>query len=129
MGYDNLTAIDWIFEYTKERQRIRHLYASNKGLFGYVRKVLDASHIWIILILTGIAVGVIAACIDVASSWLGDIKTGYCRTGGEGGKFYLNKSFCCWGYDGSFSSLPPDSYCMANLPSRFIRVSALDTVA
>ncbi|KAG5302510.1 chloride channel protein [Histoplasma capsulatum G186AR] len=99
VGYDNLTAIDWIFEYTKERQRIRHLYASNKGLFGYVRKVLDASHIWIILILTGIAVGVIAACIDVASSWLGDIKTGYCRTGGEGGKFYLNKSFCCWGYD------------------------------
>ncbi|KKZ66309.1 chloride channel 3 [[Emmonsia] crescens] len=99
VGYDNLTAIDWIFEYTKERQRIRHLYASNKGLLGYVRKVLDASHIWVILIITGITVGVIAACIDIASNWLGDIKTGYCRTGGEGGRFYLNKSFCCWGYD------------------------------
>ncbi|OAX84400.1 hypothetical protein ACJ72_01232 [Emergomyces africanus] len=99
VGYDNLTAIDWIFEYTKERQRIRHLYASSKGLLGYVRKALDASHIWVILIITGIAVGVIAACIDIASNWLGDIKTGYCRTGGEGGRFYLNKSFCCWGYD------------------------------
>ncbi|OJD27909.1 hypothetical protein ACJ73_00702 [Blastomyces percursus] len=99
VGYDNLTAIDWIFEYTKERQRIRHLYASSKGLLGYVRKVLDASHIWVILIITGIVVGVIAACIDIASNWLGDIKTGYCRTGSEGGRFYLNKSFCCWGYD------------------------------
>ncbi|OJD17176.1 hypothetical protein AJ78_02720 [Emergomyces pasteurianus Ep9510] len=99
VGYDNLTAIDWIFEYSKERQRIRHLYASSKGLLGYVRKVLDASHIWVILIMTGIAVGVIAACIDIASNWLGDIKTGYCRAGGEGGQFYLNKSFCCWGYD------------------------------
>ncbi|KAK2753107.1 hypothetical protein FQN55_005067 [Onygenales sp. PD_40] len=99
VGYDNLTAIDWIFEYTKERQRLRHLYSSSKGLLGYARKVLDASHIWLVLILTGISVGIIAACIDIASNWLGDIKTGYCRAGLEGGKFYLNKSFCCWGYE------------------------------
>ncbi|KAK2799168.1 hypothetical protein FQN50_008557 [Emmonsiellopsis sp. PD_5] len=99
VGYDNLTAIDWIFEYTKERQRLRHLYSSSKGLLGYARKVLDASHIWLVLILTGISVGIIAACIDIASNWLGDIKTGYCRTGLEGGRFYLNKSFCCWGYE------------------------------
>ncbi|EEH22930.2 hypothetical protein PABG_05141 [Paracoccidioides brasiliensis Pb03] len=99
VGYDNLTAIDWIFEYSKERQRIRHLYSSNKGLIGYVRKVLDASNIWFILIVTGITTGVIAACIDIASNWLGDIKTGYCHTGAEGGRFYLNKNFCCWGYE------------------------------
>ncbi|KAL1955869.1 hypothetical protein VTO42DRAFT_8027 [Malbranchea cinnamomea] len=99
VGYDNLTAIDWIFEYTKERQRLRHLYSSNKGLIGYIRQLVDASHIWVVLILTGIAVGVLAACIDIASNWLGDIKTGYCRSGIEGGKFYLNRNFCCWGYD------------------------------
>ena len=84
VGYDDLTAIDWIFEYTKERQRLRYLYSSATGLFGYAQQMLDASQIWIVLIATGVASGVLAAGIDIASDWLADIKTGYCRTG-EGG--------------------------------------------
>lgn len=100
VGYDNLTAIDWIFEYTKERQRIRLLHSGNKGVVGYLRLLLDAGHVWLVLIATGIVVGVLAACIDIASNWLGDIKIGYCRSGPEGGAFYLNRSFCCWGYEG-----------------------------
>ncbi|KAF7620546.1 putative voltage-gated chloride channel [Aspergillus flavus] len=99
VGYDDLTAIDWIFEYTKERQRKRHLYSHGQGAVGYVLKFLDASNVWIVLIATGILVGIIAAFIDVASDWLGDLKTGYCKNGAGGGKFYLNKSFCCWGHD------------------------------
>ncbi|GAB1204872.1 hypothetical protein APSETT445_003536 [Aspergillus pseudonomiae] len=99
VGYDDLTAIDWIFEYTKERQRKRHLYSHGQGAVGYVFKFLDASNVWIVLIATGILVGIIAAFIDVASDWLGDLKTGYCKNGAGGGKFYLNKSFCCWGHD------------------------------
>ncbi|KAI9934907.1 hypothetical protein ASPWEDRAFT_53976 [Aspergillus wentii DTO 134E9] len=99
VGYDNLTAIDWIFEYTKERQRKRLLYSSGQGLVGYVRRLLDASNVWLVLIATGISVGIIAAAIDVASDWLGDLKTGYCKNGRGGGKFYLNRNFCCWGHD------------------------------
>ncbi|KAI9885508.1 MAG: hypothetical protein M1823_002690 [Watsoniomyces obsoletus] len=100
VGYDDMTAIDWIFEYTKERQRLRALLSSTSGLVGYVRQLLDASQIWMVLIGTGIAAGIIAACIDIASDWLGDLKTGYCRNGQQGGKFYLNKGFCCWGLEG-----------------------------
>jgi chloride channel 3/4/5 len=99
VGYEDMTAIDWIFEYTKERQRIRDLYSSATGLIGYVQQMLDASQIWVVLILTGLTVGFIAAAIDIASDWLGDIKNGYCSAGDDGGKFYLNKHFCCWGYD------------------------------
>ncbi|KAI2463003.1 chloride channel [Annulohypoxylon bovei var. microspora] len=99
VGYEDLTAIDWIFEYTKERQRLRVLYSSATGIIGYIQQLLDSSQIWLILVLTGIAVGALAAGIDVASDWLGDIKTGYCASGPEGGAFYLNKQFCCWGYD------------------------------
>lgn len=101
VGYDDLTAIDWIFEYTKERQRKRLLYSTGQGILGHVRQLLDASHVWLVLIATGIAVGVLAASIDIASNWLGDIKTGYCKNGRGGGKFYLNKSFCCWGHEGN----------------------------
>ncbi|OTB20378.1 hypothetical protein K445DRAFT_312826 [Daldinia sp. EC12] len=99
VGYEDLTAIDWIFEYTKERQRLRVLYSSATGIVGYIQQLLDSSQAWVILVLTGIAVGGLAAAIDVASDWLGDIKTGYCKSGPEGGAFYLNKQFCCYGYD------------------------------
>ncbi|TQW00355.1 chloride channel protein 3, 4 [Cordyceps javanica] len=99
VGYDDLTAIDWIFEYTKERQRLRVLTANTSGLVGYVRKLLDASQVWVVMILTGLAVGAIAALINITTDWLGDLKLGYCASGPEGGHFYLNKSFCCYGYD------------------------------
>ena len=101
VGYDDLTAIDWIFEYTKERQRLRILSSNTHGLVGYFRQLLDASHVWIVLILTGVTVGVLAAAINIASDWLGDIKFGFCKQGEQGGQFYLNKGFCCWGHDGS----------------------------
>lgn len=100
VGYDDLTAIDWIFEYTKERQRKRLQYSTGQGIVGQLRKFLDASNVWFVLVATGVAVGVIAAFIDVASDWLADLKTGYCTNGKGGGKFYLNRSFCCWGHDG-----------------------------
>lgn len=99
VGYEDLTTIDWIFEYTKERQRLRILYANTSGLIGYARRLLDASHVWLVLIATGILVGVLAASIDTVSLWLGDIKSGYCKNGADGGRFYLHQEFCCWGHD------------------------------
>ncbi|KAL1606452.1 chloride channel [Paraconiothyrium brasiliense] len=98
VGYDDLTAIDWIFEYAKERQRLRYLYSSASGILGHVKQIADASQIWIILIAAGVLSGGIAAFIDVASDWLGDLKTGYCSNVNGDGRFYLNKGFCCWGY-------------------------------
>jgi chloride channel 3/4/5 len=99
VGYEDMTAIDWIFEYTKERQRLRMLYSNATGILGYAQQFWDASQVWIILILTGLAAGLCAAGIDVVSDWLGDLKTGYCSGNEDGGHFYLNKYFCCYGYD------------------------------
>ncbi|CAK7220256.1 chloride channel [Sporothrix bragantina] len=100
VGYEDLTAIDWIFENNKERQRQRALVAGTPGLLGYVRRLLDAGQVWVVLVLTGLAAGALAASIDVASDWLGDLKAGYCASGGtDGGAFYLNHQFCCMGYD------------------------------
>jgi chloride channel 3/4/5 len=98
VGYEDLTAIDWIFEYTKERQRLRVLASSASGLLGYVKEFLDASQVWVVLVLTGIAVGSLAAGIDVTTDWLGDIKYGYCASD-DGGAFYLSKTSCCIGYE------------------------------
>jgi chloride channel 3/4/5 len=99
--YANLTAIDWIYEYSKERTRLRRLSTlhSSSPFHHTLLRILDASYIWIVLVLTGISVGCLAAFINIASDWLGDIKTGYCKKGIGGGDFYLNKQFCCWGHD------------------------------
>ncbi|KAH8639059.1 chloride channel protein 3 [Alternaria alternata] len=99
VGYDDLTAIDWIFEYAKERQRLRYLYTGSSGLLGHIKQLADASQVWIILVAAGILSGGIAAFIDVASDWLADLKTGYCHNVDGDGRFYLNKSFCCWGIE------------------------------
>ncbi|KOS18837.1 H(+)/Cl(-) exchange transporter 3 [Escovopsis weberi] len=100
VGYEDMTAIDWIFESTKERQRLRVLSSSaGSELVRYIHVLVDASQVWIVLLLTGLAVGTIAAAIDVTTDWLADLKLGYCSGGPEGGHFYLNKGFCCYGYD------------------------------
>lgn len=97
VGYDDLTAIDWIYEYNKERTRQRQLASNAPGLLGQLKIAADGSQIWWVLVATGIAVGGIAAGIDVAGDWMGDLKQGLCSNVDSGGKFYLSRPFCCWG--------------------------------
>ncbi|RKF64235.1 H exchange transporter 3 [Erysiphe neolycopersici] len=99
VGYEDMTAIDWIFEYSKERQRLQNIRINSYGLDRYIKMFWDSSQVWIVLILTGLAAGTLAAAIDITSDWLGDIKTGYCTSGPDGSQFYLNKHFCCFGFD------------------------------
>ncbi|KAI5287603.1 hypothetical protein KEM54_005876 [Ascosphaera aggregata] len=108
VGYSDFSSIDWIFEHAKERGRVASLHESYIGPFGRLRLLLDSTHVWLVLICSGVAVGVLAACIDIAGDWLGDLKTGYCKAGPEGGHlskctqwvqwreaFQLSKA---WGY-------------------------------
>lgn len=110
--------LDWIHEYTIERLRKRALM-STSGIASQINLWVDASQAWVVLILSGmwikslrdlgsywhisgIAAGLIAAGIDIASIWLADLKGGFCDT-----TFYLSKGFCCWGYS---SELPWPHY-------------------
>ncbi|POS83736.1 hypothetical protein EPUL_003858 [Erysiphe pulchra] len=99
VGYEDMTAIDWIFEYSKERQRLQNIRVNSSGLDRFIKMFWDSSQVWIVLILTGLAAGTLAAAIDISSDWLGNIKTGYCTSGQDGSQFYLNKYFCCFGFD------------------------------
>ena len=100
--YDNFAAIDWIVENSKERRRQQLLLLRSGSIIGRIRWLLDMSKVWSVLIITGVASGLLAGSIDVASDWLSDLKYGFCASGLDGGNFYLNKSFCCWGYEGIF---------------------------
>lgn len=84
IGYENMSTIDWMNEYRKEKLR-----AGRAKTY-----VSDSAKLWLILLVTGLSVGLIAAGIDVVVNWLADLKLGYCSSG-----FYLSKEFCCLGDD------------------------------
>lgn len=89
--YENHSAIDWSLEFKKDRLRKSYI-ANIPGLTGKLLMVYDVSHVWLVLVATGLLVGVVAAMVSIVSQWLGDLKFGYCQAG-----FYLKKDFCCWG--------------------------------
>lgn len=89
--YPDQVAIDWQQEFKADR--LSHNYISNlKGWKGKAVMLYDTSHVWLVLVASGLVVGVVAAMMNIVSQWLGDIKFGYCRTG-----FYLKRDFCCLG--------------------------------
>lgn len=94
-------------------------------VFGDLREVLDEGVPWVVLGGTGVAVGVVAAAIDVSVEWLADLRNGVCGAG-NGGSWWLNRGFCCWGYEGeSFFSF----FSSGVLECRGVRVSNLTFTA
>ncbi|KAG0213502.1 hypothetical protein BGX33_002867 [Mortierella sp. NVP41] len=93
VAYDDFTTIDWIHDFAQERQRTRRLHRQ-PGIAGQIAVIYDWVQGWVVVLAVGIAAGIVAGGSDIASQWLGDIKEGYCDTA-----FYLNRNFCCWGFD------------------------------
>ncbi|CDH57436.1 clc channel [Lichtheimia corymbifera JMRC:FSU:9682] len=89
--YESYSTIDWIHDHIKEGLRLRRL-RETPGLRGRWMKAKDASQAWILVILTGATVAVIAGLIDVVQEWMSDLKGGYCTT-----NWRYNSKFCCWG--------------------------------
>lgn len=46
---------------------------------------------WLCLMLIGIVAGAVASIVDIATSWMKDLREGICS-----GAFYLNREQCCW---------------------------------
>lgn len=94
--YTDRTTIDWAYEERKERARLEHLNLRT-GMHGVISRLVETGVPWIIVILIGIAVGLVAGCLDVLVDWLSDLRTGRC-----GYAFYLNKNSCCSGLEREF---------------------------
>ncbi|EMD69629.1 hypothetical protein COCSADRAFT_106384 [Bipolaris sorokiniana ND90Pr] len=113
--YEDFTTIDWVQDAAREqlrrkaRQRkrdsigVRKDGGVNKVFLGRGRgkwrrkiaEMYDAGQAWIVVTLVGAAIGLNAACLNIVTEWLSDIKLGHCTTA-----FYLNEHFCCWGAEG-----------------------------
>ena len=100
--YEDFHTIDWVQdssrEYRRKEERLRRSQELrlSHGRIHKFKEILwdayDAGQAWIVITMVGLCIGLNAACLNILTEFLGDLKTGYCRRG-----WYLNKSFCCWG--------------------------------
>lgn len=66
--YAEGTTIDWHREEAVERERKRMLHAQ-RGLRGIMGPLMDSAKIWLVIVLTGIGIGVAGAWLDVLVKW------------------------------------------------------------
>lgn len=55
------------------------------------RRRFSGASAWFCLMFVGVVAGGVASFVDIATSWMKDLREGICP-----GAFYLNKKQCCW---------------------------------
>ncbi|KAH9913990.1 chloride channel [Epithele typhae] len=93
VAYDEGSTIDWFREEAAERER-KLVIRSRRGLLGLTGMVLDSAGMWLVVVLTGVGIGIMGAWLDVLVRWLGDLREGRCSYG-----FFYNQVACCSGLD------------------------------
>lgn len=91
--YHDGSSIDWLQEEAAERER-NHALHSQAGIRGALLPALDSARMWMVVIATGIGIGLAGAWLDVLVKWLGDIREGRCAYG-----VFYNSVACCSGLD------------------------------
>lgn len=111
--YEDGSTIDWLHEEAAERQRNQAL-RSLAGVRGVLLPAMEAAKMWIVVIATGMGIGIAGAWLDVLVKWwasyprgctmnihhvavllrLGDLREGRCSYG-----FFYNQAACCSGLD------------------------------
>ncbi|KAH3667163.1 hypothetical protein OGAPHI_002812 [Ogataea philodendri] len=92
--------VDWLHEsllenknyYDAIHSKVQYHGSFQDRLKTFTAKFVVSIQSWIVLTIMGVCIGLIAAAINILTEWLGNFKTGYCKT-----NFYLNQEFCCWG--------------------------------
>lgn len=121
--FEDFETIDWIQDTLFERSRrireardsARRISASRfsssprtQQFRAWLLTILHATQSWLVVTLVGAGIGFNAALIDVITSWLTDLKFGYCKV-----SWWLNSKFCCWEIDpvGSGNEGSADELC------------------
>ncbi|KIK08951.1 hypothetical protein K443DRAFT_671998 [Laccaria amethystina LaAM-08-1] len=91
--YKDGSSIDWLHEEAAERER-DHALHSQAGVRGALLPAIESARMWVVVIVTGMGIGMAGAWLDVLVKWLGDLREGRCSYG-----FFYNSVACCSGLD------------------------------
>lgn len=89
--FNDFKTIDWVSDNLQSNKR-KLLLAENTKTSFKLLNIYQSLQNYIILTVTGIAIGFVAGSLNIVTEYLSNIRTGYCSS-----HFYLNKNFCCWG--------------------------------
>ncbi|MBW0474197.1 hypothetical protein O181_013912 [Austropuccinia psidii MF-1] len=102
LRFSEFTTIDWFQDAFHERTRRkfdRQNFSTSNPPLKSILSFYAAAQSWLIVALIGASIGLNAALISIITSWLSDLKMGYCRQG-----WWLNEKFCCWEIEASAHS-------------------------
>ncbi|KAI0243796.1 glycerol ethanol, ferric requiring protein, partial [Massospora cicadina] len=122
-NFDRFSTVDWVADINQSRvQAYKSRETRLEGrLDRRVMGVYEAAQSWLVVLLVGVAVGSLAAAIDITSTWLSDLKFGVCRS-----DWYLNRKFCCWvEAEDQRGSQPPPSHLKVGACTNWISWSLL----
>ena len=77
--YPDGSTIDWLQQDAAERERNQAL-RSQAGVRGVLSPILEATRMWLVVIVTGIGIGLTGAWLDILVKWCA-ISFCYCCTG------------------------------------------------
>lgn len=66
--YEDGRSIDWLREEARERERI-HAQRSQRGVRGVLLLWMDSVRLWLVVVATGIGIGLVGAWLDVLVMW------------------------------------------------------------
>lgn len=79
--FDAFDTIDWMADSTEPKRRTSSVFPRSSS----------RTTSWLVLVAMGVAIGLIAAALNIATAWLAGVRVGRCR-----GNLYLPRHFCCW---------------------------------
>ncbi|XP_054723401.1 H(+)/Cl(-) exchange transporter 5-like isoform X2 [Uloborus diversus] len=90
--YDDFHTIDWQRDLSRDKYRQRYISRKmEESTWNLLKGYFDKASGWICVFLVGISAGSVAGFIDVAETWMKDLKEGICLQA-----FWFNKEQCCW---------------------------------
>ena len=90
--YEDFHTIDWQRDVARDRMRHRFIEKKKRESFsGWLKSAHDSLSGWLCVFLVAILSGLSAGVVDIGSTWLMDLKQGFCPSA-----FYLNMEQCCW---------------------------------
>ena len=90
-SYDQFTTINWLHD-TIETSRHHRWLSSLPGLRGCLLRRARTIETWLIIVVIGALVALMAYTVDSIEPWFFDLRLGYCRSG-----WYRTERFCCSG--------------------------------
>ncbi|KAF9069790.1 chloride channel [Rhodocollybia butyracea] len=87
------SSIDWLHEEALERER-EYIKKSQRSIRGLLSIWADSARVWLVVVATGIGIGVAGAWLDVLVKWLADLREGRCQA-----SIFYNQVSCCSGLD------------------------------